>query len=84
MVHGKGRNAGLGLLVWNGKEATVADHFTVDDVKYLPLDLGTTLGRGLLLPTGAAGYESTRKLFEIFSALVSRVTRLPESPNDRT
>ena len=79
IIRAEGRNGSLRLLTWNGRQATAVDRVTVSDVTYVPLALNPTVGRALLLPSGAIVYGSTRQLFQELSRLVSRVTRLPES-----
>jgi hypothetical protein len=79
IVRSDARNAGPRLFAWNGKHATPVEQFTVNDVTYVPLDLGAAIGRALLLPAGATEYGSTRQLFNEIGTLVSRASRLPNS-----
>lgn len=67
------------LLVWDGKQAQVAQHFTHGDTRYLPIGLEPTLARAMRFPKGVQEYGSTRKLFEKVFALFAQATRLPES-----
>jgi hypothetical protein len=67
-------NGELKLLFWDGKSAKTAEQFAQDDETFVPLRVDPVILRSLQLPSGAAEYGSTRKLFTEISSLIARVT----------
>ena len=51
------------LVAWDGKSATIAEHFFGQDCTYAASDFNPALLYAIRLPIHSVGYGSTRKLF---------------------
>src|SRR5580704_17666736 len=65
----------INFLIWDSKSAKTAPEFVRDGECHVPLRIDPTILRSLRLPSNIANYDSTRKLFNNISDLISQVTR---------
>ncbi len=75
------RDSGTGasaLLVWDGKQATVAKEFTCGGHTYVPCPIPGDMGEAIALPTGHAPHGSAQSLFSEISEAFQRYTSLAE------
>src|ERR1019366_2157909 len=61
------------FLAWDGESAKTVRQFVHHDETFVLLRVGPSILRSLQLPSNAAEYGSTRKLFTEISSLISRV-----------
>jgi hypothetical protein len=64
----------LGFVISDGKTVKTATQFVRNGERYVPLRIDPTILRSLRLPSKIAAYDSTRKLFNNISDLISQVT----------
>jgi len=69
----------LGLLWWDGRNATVGKQFKVNGKIYRPANLHRTSLRALRLPAHAAPYGTTRDLFNGLCGLFAEYADIPEN-----
>jgi hypothetical protein len=69
----------LGLLWWDGRNATVGKQLKVNGKIYRPASLHRTSLRALRLPPQAAPYGTTRDLFNGLCALFAEYADIPEN-----
>ena len=65
----------LNLLSWDGKSAKTAGQFVRGDETFVPLRVDPAILRSMRLPSHAAKYGSTRKLFTETSGLIAQATQ---------
>jgi hypothetical protein len=65
----------LNLLSWDGKSAKMAGQFVRGNETFVPLRADPAILRSMRLPSHAAKYGTTRKLFTEISGLIAQTTK---------